>query len=116
MKYYVTTDKHGLQSCHECEQDAKIPRGGTEVPRLPEAFERWDKKRGDFFKDEAAIMNAKREEAAKAIVEISPLWQQLNDIRARLDAAVIGWPDLFAAERFKQIDAIRAASNNRGEG
>jgi hypothetical protein len=112
MKYYVTTDKDGLQSCHECAEEAKIPRGGTEVPRAPDAYESWDKKLDAFVTDKAAMMDAKRADATKAIVEIADLPKQLNDIRLWLAALGMPCPIKEIAERFEQIDAVRVASNS----
>jgi hypothetical protein len=50
----------------------------------------------------ARLIRATKREAARRIDSISPIWRQINDLRASGDAA--------AARRFAAIDGIRAAS------
>ncbi len=50
----------------------------------------------------ARLVDAIKAEAARRILAIAPLWQQLNDLRS---------PTLEARHRGVQIDAIRHASN-----
>lgn len=49
----------------------------------------------------AQLVAAVKREAARRINAVSPIWRQLNDLRAGADAG---------GERFSQIDAIRHAS------
>ena len=60
----------------------------------------------EFSADElrANLTAETKREAAKRIDDVSPLWRQVNDLRA--DPA-----DLDALARFDAIDAIRAASD-----
>lgn len=51
----------------------------------------------------AATARRVRAEARRRIEEISPIWQQLNDLRDSMT------PE--AGDRFDRIDAVRAASN-----
>lgn len=63
---------------------------------------RAEARRVDSAQQRAQLVAAIKREAARRIGQVSPIWQQLNDIRA---------PSAEGQRRLAQIDAIRAASN-----
>lgn len=75
------------------EVGAELVADGQGRPRL---------KRPSAEQQRAATIAGIRAEAQRRILRVSPLWRQMNDLRA---------PDAPAAvQRFAAIDAIRAAS------
>jgi hypothetical protein len=104
MAFFLVVDPEGIQHFFEMR---RAPKSAIEVPRLPEAFEKWDVTIGDFIKDQAAetaerIVAIKAKATAEILAEY-PFHKQLNDITDPSDAgaARIAW----LAERRARINA-----------
>ena len=102
MKYFYTISADGFQLF---DSDAKVPKGWTQVPRMPEDFEHFDEATGAFVKNIAGLEQAYRDKATREILTIWPAHKQINDT---LDPTREG-----AAERIAAVKIIRDQCNAR---
>ena len=70
MKYFYTISSDGFQLF---DSGAKVPKGWTQVPRMPEDFEHFDAATGAFVKNIAGLEQAYRAEAThdRVAVEVA---------------------------------------------